>query len=298
MSESDWDKVTYLRKKQPKASQMRSQQAINTAQRKGVAIETTKKFNAATNKQHHTTLNTAKLDRETEELYHDKVTLEVGKMIQQARQAKGWTQKDLATRVNEKPQVINDYEAGRAIPNQQIFSKLERTLAVKLRGREKGNPVKIGGKDYTSMSESDWDTVTYLRKKQPKASQMRSQQAINAAQRQGVAIETTKKFNAATNKQHHTTLNTAKLDRETEELHHDKVTLEVGKMIQQARQAKGWTQKDLATRVNEKPQVINDYEAGRAIPNQQILSKLERTLGMKLRGKEKGNQVNIGAKDE
>lgn len=41
--------------------------------------------------------------------------------------------------------------------------------------------------------------------------------------------------------------NTAKLDRETEELHHDRVTLEVGKVIQKGRQDKGLTQKDLAT---------------------------------------------------
>lgn len=53
--------------------------------------------------------------------------------------------------------------------------------------------------------------------------------------------------NAATNKQHKTTLNTSKLDRETEELHHEKVGLDIGKLIQQARQAKGMTQKDLAT---------------------------------------------------
>ena len=32
-------------------------------------------------------------------------------------------------------------------------------------------------------------------------------------------------------------------------------------------------------KINEKPQVVNDYEAGRAVPNQQILSKLERALG-------------------
>lgn len=43
------------------------------------------------------------------------------------------------------------------------------------------------------------------------------------------------------------TKNTAKLDRETEELHHDRVTLEVGKVIQKGRQDKGLTQKDLAT---------------------------------------------------
>ncbi|KAG8190399.1 hypothetical protein JTE90_022041 [Oedothorax gibbosus] len=144
------------------------------------------------------------------------------------------------------------------------------------------------------MSEefTDWDTVTYLRKKAPKASQMRSQQAINQAQRQGLAIETTKKFHAATNKQHSTSANTSKLDKETEQLHHDTIGLDVGRLIQQGRQNKNLTQKDLATRINEKPQVINDYEAGRAVPNQQILTKIERVIGMKLRGKEKGQPMD------
>ena len=49
------------------------------------------------------------------------------------------------------------------------------------------------------------------------------------------------------NKQHSTNKNTAKLDRETEELHHDTVSLDVSKLIMQGRQAKGWTQKELAT---------------------------------------------------
>jgi len=44
-----------------------------------------------------TTKNTAKLDRETEELRHDKIPLDVGKLIQQGRQGKGLSQKDLAT---------------------------------------------------------------------------------------------------------------------------------------------------------------------------------------------------------
>lgn len=37
--------------------------------------------------------------------------------------------------------------------------------------------------------------------------------------------------------------------------------------------------------INEKPQIIQEYESGKAIPNQQIISKLERALGVKLRGK-------------
>ena len=63
---------------------------------------------ASQNKQHGTTLNTAKLDRETEELKHEKVTQDVGKLIQQGRQAKGWTQKDLAT-VNINYTFLNLY---------------------------------------------------------------------------------------------------------------------------------------------------------------------------------------------
>lgn len=72
-------------------------------------------------------------------------------------------------------------------------------------------------------AQSDWDEVTVLRKRAPKASTLKSQQAINQAQRQGLQVETSKKFSAATNKQHSTDKNTAKLDRETEELHHDTI---------------------------------------------------------------------------
>ena len=52
---------------------------------------------------------------------------------------------------------------------------------------------------------------------------------------------------AGQNKQHLVTKNTAKLDRETEELHHVRVPHEVGKVIQIGRANKGLTQKDLAT---------------------------------------------------
>nr|XP_053649335.1 endothelial differentiation-related factor 1-like [Cherax quadricarinatus] len=96
---------------------------------------------------------------------------------------------------------------------------------------------------------------------------------------------------AASNKQHGTSMNTAKLDRETEELKHAKITPDVGRLIQQGRQAKNWTQKDLATRINEKPQVIQEYEQGKAVPNQNVLGKIERAIGLRLRGKDKGQAI-------
>jgi ribosome-binding protein aMBF1 (putative translation factor) len=54
--------------------------------------------------------------------------------------------------------------------------------------------------------------------------------------------------------------------------------------IQAQRLALGLTQKDIAQRINEKPTVIQDYESGKAIPSPQILGKLEKILGVKLRG--------------
>jgi len=139
---------------------------------------------------------------------------------------------------------------------------------------------------------SDWDVAPVtLRKRIPKAAALKSEQAVNQARRQGVAVETQAKWGGGGNKQHVTTKNTAKLDRETEELKHEQIPLDLGKLIQQGRQAKGLSQKDLATKISEKTQVITDYEAGRGIPNHLVLGKIERVLGVKLRGKDRGKAM-------
>ena len=51
------------------------------------------------------------------------------------------TQKDLATKICEKPQIVNEYESGKALPNQAILAKMERVLELKLRGKDKGAPL-------------------------------------------------------------------------------------------------------------------------------------------------------------
>jgi len=94
---------------------------------------------------------------------------------------------------------------------------------------------------------SNWDSVSVLRKKPPKPVILKSESAINQARRQGVEVETQQKYGAGTNKQHVPAIKISKLDRETEELKHEKVPLEVGKIMQQGRHAKGLSQKDLAT---------------------------------------------------
>lgn len=37
--------------------------------------------------------------------------------------------------------------------------------------------------------------------------------------------------------------------------------------------------------------MVTDYEAGRGIPNNVILGKMERALGVKLRGKDRGKPL-------
>ena len=74
-----------------------------------------------------------KLDK-TELGTHEKVSLSLAKTIQQARIGKGFkTQKDLANVIGVPANVINSYESGKAIPDNQILQKLRRVLGVKLK---------------------------------------------------------------------------------------------------------------------------------------------------------------------
>merc|ERR1712165_448349 len=100
-----------------------------------------KRYTTGANKSAHssTTMSARKLE-ETDELKHNKVGKSLSKAIQQARMAKKMSQKDLATAINEKPQVIAEYENGKAIPNGQIIVKIERKLGCKL-----PRPGKKGG---------------------------------------------------------------------------------------------------------------------------------------------------------
>jgi putative transcription factor len=128
----------------------------------------------------------------------------------------------------------------------------------------------------------DWDTVV-IRKKKPTSASLKDESAVNAARRAGVGVETVKKSERGGPVQTSSGKAAHKLDAETEDFHHEKVSTELKKQIIQARTAKKLTQAQLAQLINEKPQIIQDYESGKAIPNPQVLSKLSRVLGTTLR---------------
>ncbi|CAK9783602.1 putative multi protein-bridging factor 1 [Cutaneotrichosporon oleaginosum] len=113
--------------------------------------------------------------------------------------------------------------------------------------------------------------------------------ALNAAQRAGTVTSTTAKGRTqTTGPADYQRL--GKLDADDAPKPPEKVDISVGKALATARmnkknaEGKSMTQKELATAVNAKPQDIADLEAGRATPNQALLGKLERVVGVKLRG--------------
>ena len=77
-----------------------------------------------------------KLDAAEEAEKHNRVTREQGLMIQNARKAKGWKQKDLANQIRVKPDIIAQYENGKAIIDNKIISLLQRKLNINLRNKK------------------------------------------------------------------------------------------------------------------------------------------------------------------
>lgn len=144
---SDWDKVTIVGRKAkvgssgPRENVIKSAGAINAARRAGAITSVDKKYGMGNSKSDPEGQRLTKVDRSDEIIVPKKIDASVGKAIQKGRQDKGLSQKDLATKINEKPTIINDYEAGRGTPNQQILAKMERVLGVKLRGKDIGSPL-------------------------------------------------------------------------------------------------------------------------------------------------------------
>lgn len=156
---------------------------------------------------------------------------------------------------------------------------------------------RTSGKRYSSMpatpvqtqsagpdAEKDPSALTMEWESGPKGKASKSSSEVNAARRSGAVVDTEKKHAGGTNKSSSSGMvaTAAKLDENGATFRHATVSHEFKQALQQARLAKKVTQAALATAINEKQTVINEYESGKAIPKGDIINKLNRALGVRL----------------
>lgn len=137
---------------------------------------------------------------------------------------------------------------------------------------------------YAGAMTQDWEPVV-LNKSRTKTQDLRDPKAVNQALRSGAPVQTIRKADAGSNKKAAPVVNARKLDEAAEPASLDRVSSNVRQAIQKARLEKKMSQSDLAKQINERPQVVQEYENGKAVPNQAVLAKMEKVLGVKLRGK-------------
>jgi putative transcription factor len=128
------------------------------------------------------------------------------------------------------------------------------------------------------MSHQDWTTVTL---KKDKKSNAVPTSAGALAQAKASGSITTERRVGVDNKAGGST-NLRKIDDATDVFQHQTVNRTLSQSIAQARQAKKMTQAQLAQAINESPKIIQEYEQGKAIPNPQVINKLDRALGIHL----------------
>jgi len=111
-----------------------SKNFIENAKRKGL-VESVKKVDSY-NSSSVPNINPRKIENlidDPEQDFHQRhITSKTSLRIQKARTSLGMTQKDLALKINEKVNIVNDYETGKAIPDITVTQKLEKALGIKI----------------------------------------------------------------------------------------------------------------------------------------------------------------------
>ena len=112
-NQQDWDQVQWS--KHPNKKTLASG---------GGDVETVKK---------HPNMDAMRKLENSEETSHKRVSFDMKRKIQKARMDKKMTQKQLAQALQVKPQIVNEYETGKAIPDSNLINKMQRILGTKLR---------------------------------------------------------------------------------------------------------------------------------------------------------------------
>lgn len=124
MEHQDWTEVVFKKKITNKKTQFSNEDKVL-------------KYDAGRNRQNQIVTPAKKIEEkiENDEYTAPKISHEMQLQIQQARQAKNWTQKQLAQACNIQMSIIRYYENGTAYPNQQDIQKMSKALGVVLKNK-------------------------------------------------------------------------------------------------------------------------------------------------------------------
>ena len=127
------------------------------------------------------------------------------------------------------------------------------------------------------LSHQDWNTVKFTSSLK---NLKKGKQGIQEAIRKGMQIETIRK--QTKNSSHSSHAFMRNLSDENGIIPISEISHEFRLALQRARMSVNITQASLAKQINEKQSLVNDYETGRAIPNIQIIVKMEKVLNCHL----------------
>lgn len=133
LSGQDWEPVVFRKRTAP--SDLKSKEAVKTALRSGVEVQT-----LAKDKQREDRDRFRKLEQDLDPTAEapPKATLQklnaaMRKAMVEARTKKGYTQVQLANMLNYRTQVIQDLENGKVVNDKGVLQKLRNVLGVSLR---------------------------------------------------------------------------------------------------------------------------------------------------------------------
>ena len=122
-----------------------------------------------------------------------------------------------------------------------------------------------------AYSHQDWNTVTLRVKKEGNG---QSERDVRRALQNGGTVETHVKVGSMVSQ---------KLDDNRENFHHKKISKELADAVKNKRIELKLTQAQLAQRINEKVNVIQDIESVKSVYNHVMVNKTLKALGLTLK---------------
>ncbi|MDN5248470.1 MAG: helix-turn-helix domain-containing protein [Wolbachia endosymbiont of Tyrophagus putrescentiae] len=209
---------------------------------------------------------------------------EVGQRVRNCRLAKGYTQKDLASKIGTKYQVILQYEKGKCqIPIKKLYAIAE-ALSVSVKDLVSGtNEKRCLGEEmlslarrYKEINDQELREMFFLLTQFIRVSEERSEKAIKLEVAKGLV-----KLGISVDVISRTT-NLSIDDYEDKKIPVDSILYKIGQRIKEWRLRRGYTQESLANRIEMHNQRIYDYEQGRAAVSIETLKEIAKVLSIEI----------------